>query len=112
MEEMDHQQKKGTPERWKRIVTVDLFSQGNKGERSCSIVSYMIFIMLIAPMAYYILPKEIGGNKETLLAISLGILIWMASFFNVFTIYKKSKILFTLLYLFPICGVVISWMLR
>lgn len=89
-----------------------MLSQEKKGKGSNSIVNYIIFMALIVPVIYYLLPRKIGCNYETLLVISLGVLIWMISFFNVFIIYKKSKILFILLYLFPICGVVVSWVLR
>lgn len=110
MEEIEHKQ--NVKKIVKKIVTFDILSQDKKGKMGDSIVNYIIFMMLIVPVMYYVLPRRIGCNYDTLLTISLGILIWMISFFNIFVIYKKSKILFIIFYLFPICGFVISWIFR
>lgn len=96
----------------KKIVTFDILSQDKKGKMGNSIVNYIIFMILIVPVMYYFLPRKIGYNYNTLLTVSLVILIWMISFFNIFVIYKKSKILFIIFYLFPIFGVVISLIFR
>lgn len=96
----------------KKIVTFDILSQNKKEKMGSSIVNYIIFMILIVPVMYYFLPRKIGCNYDTLLTVSLAVLIWMISFFNIFVIYKKSKFLFIIFYLFPICGVAISWIFR
>lgn len=110
MEEIEH--KRNAKKAVKKIVTFDILSQDKKGKMGNSIVNYIIFMILIVPVMYYFLPRKIGCNYDTLLTVSLGILIWMISFFNIFVIYEKSKILFIIFYLFPICGVIISWIFR
>lgn len=91
-----------------KIIAGDIFFQGNQCKPSKSIGSYILFIGLIVPTMYYILPKKIGCNTDSLLCALLTILIFMISFFNWFLVYRKSKILFIAFYVLPIIGIVIS----
>lgn len=110
MEKIEH--KRNVKKVVKKIVTFDILSQDKKGKMGNSIINYIIFLVLIVPAMYYFLPRKIGYNYNTLLTVSLVILIWMISFFNIFVIYKKSKILFIIFYLFPIFGGIISLIFR
>lgn len=89
MEEIEH--KRNAKKAVKKIVTFDILSQDKKGKMGNSIVNYIIFMILIVPVMYYFLPRKIGCNYDTLLTVSLGILIWMISFFNIFVIYENQK---------------------
>ena len=89
-----------------KIISFDLFFQGDKYGMSKSLASYLLFTYLFVGTVYIVFPRTLRPDENFLLVISLLVLIFMICFFNCFIVYKKSRVLFFILYLLPIMGIV------
>lgn len=91
-----------------KIISFDLFFQGNKYGRSKSIASYLLFTYLFFGSMFLFFPRTLRLDENFLLISSLSVLIFMICFFNCFLVYKKSQVLFFILYILPLMGIVMS----
>lgn len=91
-----------------KIISFDLFFQGNKYGMSKCIASYLLFTYLFFGSVFMLFPRTLRLDENFLLISSLSVLIFMICFFNCFLVYKKSKVLFFMLYILPLMGIVMS----
>lgn len=98
--------------RWiKKIIIFDIFFQENKIQKSSSIFSYILFIYLFFMVYLLTFPNNIGINIQTLLFVLSIEISYVLSFFNWYYCLNKSIFLFIIIYLLPICGIGILYLL-
>lgn len=91
-----------------KIISFDLFFQGNEYGMSKCIASYLLFAYLFFGGVFLLIPRTLRLDETFLLIISLSVLVFMVCFFNWFLVYKKSRGLFFTLYILPLMGIAIS----
>lgn len=107
---MGQHKKEGSrrPGLFMKIISFDLFFQGNKYGMSKGIASYLLFTYLFFGSVFMLFPRTLRLDENFLLISSLSVLILMICFFNCFLVYKKSQVLFFMLYILPLMGIVMS----
>lgn len=84
-----------------KIISFDLFFENHQCGMSRCAASYLLFTILFCTSLYVL---KIQASALTL--ISLWVLMFMACFFNCLHLYKKSRVLFFLLYILPLAGII------